>query len=195
METQISKRKSFYRYIKKHFKPSLVYYPGSGFDKVPKSVFGKYHVIHLTLLEHQSNANHLERLGDGIEILGDINNSPIADNSVDMILIHGAANKKMLEDFDRVLKPKGIVTIDNSGWTYHVRSRWNELYKLFKNYKPLDLPKGFEAGQNVFGVCKDGEDNGWYVNSEQEMMDYVTSHKGYTGFKEILDYAVFQKPE
>jgi len=208
METQNSKKLSYLKYLKQRFNPSLVYYPGSGADIQPKKIFGNYHVIHLSLPEHESKAGYLEALGDGIKLLGDMRHSNLADRSVDLIYLTAYSLPEGLidhsiPDFDRVLKPGGYVSLEGCGYRFANRSRWTHLLQLFKQYKKINLPNEFRGEQVKFGIHPDERDpelggfNGWYVESEQAMKDFIISHRGqgYSGFEEILDYAVLQKPK
>lgn len=182
----------------------MVYYPACGPDKLPKQVFGAYHIIHLSLPEDEPQCGYLESLGDGIKLLGDMRHSNLADCSINLIYTTPAGTKltqEMVADFDRVLKPSGIVAVESYGYNYTDREKWQKNFELFQKYHyiVLDLPTEFKSGQVVWGIRPDKQDpelggfNGWYVNSEQAMIEFVTSHKGHHGFEEILDYAVFQK--
>lgn len=140
---------------------------------------------------------YFAQLGEGIKLLGAMENSPLADASVDMILIRYSGvvmTPKRLADFDRVLKPKGVVVIEGSGWTYSNRELWQVFYQRFAHYRLLKLPAEFKTGQHRFGIHKaNAEEQGWYVETEAELIECVTTHKGCSGFQEYLDYAVFQK--
>ena len=164
-------------------------------------------MIHLSLLEDEPRCGYLELIGDGIKIFGDMRHSNVADLSVDMIHITASSIYKgvvedSIKDFDRVLKPGGIVSLESYGQRFAERANWEKLLSLFENYQQVQLPPKFKTGQVRFGIKPQERDpelggfNGWYVKSEQEMFDFIFSHRGqgFSGFEEILDYAVLRKP-
>jgi len=130
-------------------------------------------------------------------------NSPLADESVDLIWlnIHGLdLNKKILTDFRRVLKSGGLVAIEEL--TRYKREEWENMLDRFKEYEVVQLPEGFKSGKSIFGIYEDLEEDGsyhgkmvegWHIDSEEKMIDWVTSHKNSRGFEHILDYALFRK--
>lgn len=197
LETQLSKRLKFLRYIKRTFHPSFVYYPGCGGDVFPKRIFGKHHVIHLSLPEDEPEHSYLKNLGAGIKLLGHMEKSSLADASVDMIWlrIHGILlNATTIADFDRVLQSGGIIVVEGSGFTFAQRNRWKAHYNWFKAYEVISLPDEFKCEQHVFGVYKGDDTDGEYLDSQHAVENFVSNHKSYGGFHEILDYAVFRKP-
>ncbi len=193
------------RYIDATYNPGAVYYPACGADSVPKEVFGADKVIHLSLPENEPTEHYLARLGDGIKILGNMENSPLADMSVDLIWLnlHGLIlSPKTLADFERVLRKGGCVVTEELH--RNKREEWAAILEKFPDYQKVDLPPEFQPGWVKYRVTKDlnsdgkyegGIVEGEYVNSEDEMIDIVTSQREYRGFENILDQAVFKKKE
>lgn len=205
MEKVSEERKKFMRYIDATYSPKMVYYPACGADRVPKDVFGADRVTHLSLPENEPTEHYLARLGEGIKILGNMENSPLTDEGVDLIWLnlHGLyLSPKTLADFDRVLKKGGYVVIEELH--RNKREEWDALLEKFSGYQRLDLPPEFQPGRAKYGVTKDLNSDGKYegeivegeyVSSEDEMIDIVTSQREYRGFENILDQAVFKKKE
>ena len=203
MEKVSEERKKFMRFIDATYTPKMVYYPACGADRVPKNVFGADRVTHLSLPENEPIEHYLARLGDGIKILGNMENSPLADESVDLIWLnlHGLnLSPKTLADFDRVLRKGGYVVIEELH--RNKREEWAAILEKFPDYQKVDLPPEFQPGRVKYGVMKDLSSDGRYegeivegeyVNSEDEMIDIVTSQKEFRGFENILDQAVFKK--
>lgn len=205
MEKVSEVRKKFLRYIDTTYKPRVVYYPACGADGIPKEVFGAERVVHLSLPENEPTDHYLERLGEGIKLLGDMENSPLADESVDLIWLnlHGIRlSEKTLADFGRVLKKGGLIAIEELH--RNKREEWDQLVVMFRNFQQIELPVEFQAGSVRYGIVKDLDEEGkyqgeivegQYVDSEKEMVDLVTSHREYRGFENILDQAMFEKIE
>ncbi len=192
------KRMIFMEYIKGKYKPLIVYYPASGADMVPKKVFGETSVIHLSLPENEKEVKYLERLGNGIKLLGDMEESPLADSSVDLIWIclrGGRVNGRALKDFMRVLKKGGLIAVEESQNTDGNRHKWQELLDCFNDLERVELPDNFEKPETVYSFSEtDAYDSQLVVNSEKEMIDEVSGKGGkYVGYQYVFDYALFSK--
>jgi hypothetical protein len=191
------KRSLFLSYIKSTYLPTIVYYPASGYDSLVKKVFNPTPVIHLSLPSDEPSHHYFEKLGDGIKILGTMDNSPLADKSVDVVWINLAGsiqiNDEAIKDFERILKPNGIVVIE--GINFYDRDDWQRRTKPFSSFIAVDLPDAFAPNQIVYAVSRpeDARENMMFVTSEDAMIAYVSSHKGYTGHELLFDYAVFKK--
>ena len=189
------KRKIFLEYIKETFNVSLVYYPASGWDALPKEIFGIYNVIHLSLEEDENEIHYFEKLGDGIKIFGDMRKSPIADKSIDMIYLNlydglDIIVCQSLEDFKRVLKNNGIIVVE--GRNYYERKKWENFLKIFnKDFLKIKLPRDFRCNQVYYGIRKNNKEK--YMQSQEDMIEFVSKNKEWTGFKVVWDYAVFKK--
>lgn len=191
---------NFLNYIKQTFNPELLYYPGSGADKLPKKIFGKHGVIHLSLKSDEKHSSYFKGLGDGIKIFGHINESPIADNSVDAIYLNIRPSFDIMvgtiDDFKRVLKEDGIVAICHRN-TYN-RDKWINFKDYFKDFDELPVPVELESGKSCWGFGNRTDEVGEYVESEEEMkkivFDKEKNPKGdIIGFEHIWDFAIFRK--
>lgn len=104
-----------FKQIEERFKPSLILYPASGFDRVPKIAFGKEKVIHTSLEEHEEGGQkYFDQLGDGIKVIADNNSLPFGSSVFDAVLLLDssfeiACNPK--DEFLRVLKKDGIIVL------------------------------------------------------------------------------------
>lgn len=204
-KSMLAKRTFFLDYIKSEFKPELVYYPEFRGDDLPQKNFGKYNVIHQS---PERSQKFFDKFGEGIKIIGDSFNSPLADNSVDAVFLRRQGTTVYLEDsikdFDRVLKSGGVIFAEMLN--FYDRQEWgaiNHALGLYAshNFTRIDLPNDFRENQITYGI-KDGDDasfnceTGYYVESEQEMKDIVVSsseEKPLMGLTDVWDYAVFKK--
>ncbi len=107
------------RHIRKERGIDVMYYPGSGYDVIPRDALGTDYVIHLSLEEHDSYYR-MKHAQDGLrgykehdmELVGDFRSSPLKDMSVDTVFIKGIPIHSAIEaedDFYRVLKNDGIL--------------------------------------------------------------------------------------
>lgn len=111
------------RRIRKGRNFDVLYYPGSGYDVVPRDAFGGDRVIHLSLEERDSyyRMKHAQDSLRGyekqdMELVGDFRNSPLKDTSVDAVIIKGIPIHSAIEakeDFERVLKDDGVLLFVN----------------------------------------------------------------------------------
>jgi hypothetical protein len=103
---------------------AIAYYPGSGYDIVPRDAMGSDRVVHLSLEGHDSyyRMKHAQDSLHGyekrdMELVGDFRSSPLKDASVDAVIIKGIpihSAIEAIEDFQRVLKDDGAVLfVDN----------------------------------------------------------------------------------
>lgn len=111
------------RRIRKERDFDILYYPGSGYDVVPRDALGGDRVIHLSLEEHDSYYR-MKHAQDGllgyqkqdIELVGDFRSSPLKDTSVDAVLVKGLPVHSAIDaigDFERVLKDDGVLLFVN----------------------------------------------------------------------------------
>lgn len=195
--TTREKRKEFLEYIREALKPFLVYYPASGWDTLPKEVFGANNVIHLSLRKDEKETGYFEKLGDGIKIFGNMKNSPLADKSVDAIYLnlHGldSVASESIKDFKRVLKDNGAVFVE--GRNYYGQEKWGDFSKILgDNFLKENLPENFQGQQTYYGVKKDNNENEEKIlESQEKMMDFVSENKEWSGFEAVFNYAVFRK--
>lgn len=199
--TLADKRGEFIKYIDEKYKPKFVYYPGCGADNIPKYFFGDERVIHLSLPENEEETKYLERLGEGIKLLGDMNCSPLADNCVDLIWINLRGmplSKEAIEDFKRVLKKNGLIAVEDTQNTEPWRNKWQKRLDDFGDFEPVDLPNWLCSAEVVFTVSKSGDNITEFeknvVNDEAEMIEGVAGKNGqFVGNQFVMDRALFRK--
>lgn len=102
----------FLIYLDDEFHPENIYYPGAGYDHIPKKVFGKERVVHLCndfryiLLAHSLfhifNPNYMKY------DLGDFRKTHYKDNFFDMTYVDEPL-AEAADDIIRVTKKKGII--------------------------------------------------------------------------------------
>lgn len=198
--TLADKRMEFMEYVRDTYKPQFVYYPACGADYLPKKVFGETSVIHLSLPENERDVHYLERLGNGIKILGDMRSSPLADMSIDLIWVCTGGieiDKTTLGDFLRVLKSNGLIAIEVSQYVDGSRDKWQKMLDCFVGLDRVSIPERFDNPEKVIAVSETDDVNYRYtgvVVKENEMMDMVSENKGkYVGREYMMDYALFRK--
>ena len=99
--------RSFLKEFNEKYKPETVYYPGSGFHKTPRKVFGDDKVVHLI-----DNAWYKYLATGGLFIFGDYRYTQFPDNYFDATFIWGSPLETTLEaipDFLRVTKNRGKI--------------------------------------------------------------------------------------
>ena len=123
-----------------------MYYPGSGWDSIPKDTLGVERVVHLSLEEIEGG--YFKKLGHGINIVGDFRNSPFCSNVFDATLIYGIPPDAVLEaipEFRRVTKIGGLIIVATEkicsvGYKYS----FNIIYMILEQQiKAIELPKNF----------------------------------------------------
>jgi SAM-dependent methyltransferase len=115
------KRRAFLRFVQDTYDPEHVYYPGSGTDRFPKEELGEDTITHLSLEENKDwySGGYFDRLGSGQKVQGNYLQSPFKDGAFDAVFIHNTPVKTTtegLKEFERVLKDKGVILLDNSNW-------------------------------------------------------------------------------
>ncbi|MBI2645346.1 hypothetical protein HYW94_04210 [Candidatus Uhrbacteria bacterium] len=107
------------RHIRKEQGIDVAYYPGSGYDVVPRDALGSDRVIHLSL-EGQDSYYRMKHTQDDLrgyekrdmELVGDYRSSPLKDASVDTVIVKGLPIHSAVQavpDFKRVMKDDGIL--------------------------------------------------------------------------------------
>ena len=188
-------------YIKTAYTPKFVYYPACGADYLPKEVFGANNVIHLSLPENEKTEQYLRRLGDGIKLMGEMEKSPLADESVDLIWLclgGGVIKKEVLTDFLRVLKKDGLIAIEESQHVDSFRYKWQELVDCFSGMEKMTIPDKFAIPEQVLTIFEESDPDNRYtgvvVDTKEKLMDKVIeSHGKFAGREYLMDYALFRK--
>lgn len=110
------------KFLDKKYKFGNFYYPGSGFNKVPKETLGEDRVVHLSneIGENGEECIYFDKLDSGIKVRGDYRHSPFKDRSFDATLIWGTPPESTIEamdEFRRVTKDDGLIIFGNSQFT------------------------------------------------------------------------------
>ncbi|RJQ25864.1 hypothetical protein C4577_04580 [Candidatus Parcubacteria bacterium] len=95
----------FLKWIKVNFKPQNILYPASGFDRIPKIVFGKNNVIHTSIEDLQDGGKkYFNQLGDGIKIVADNHNLPFESEIFDLVLLLDSTFEAIGECRDEIIR-------------------------------------------------------------------------------------------
>lgn len=109
---------NFLQWVDEVYKPKSILYPASGFDVIPKLVFGEERVIHTSLEEYgPGGVRYFSRLGSGKKVIADNANLPFRNESFDVVLlldspfpVIGLQRDELL----RVLAPDGVVVLSRN---------------------------------------------------------------------------------
>ena len=132
----------FLKWIDITFHHEKILYAGSGFDILPKFVFGEEKVFHVSLENYkEGDDKYFPLLGSGIKIIADNRQLSFDKDSFEMVLFFGLpiqTIKDQLSESVRVLKNSGLVVCD--------RTIINEdnLSDLFLDYEKVDVPEQFQ---------------------------------------------------
>lgn len=85
---------SFLSWIKEEFKPSSVLYPASGFDIMPKLVFGEEAVVHTSLEGYKADSKeYFPELGEGKKVVAEVESLPFPESKFQVVVIMGVDYK------------------------------------------------------------------------------------------------------
>ena len=102
--------------IQENYDIGLLYYPGSGFDSVPKDILGIDRVVHVSLEEQNMLAeNYFSKLGGGMKVRADYRAQIFKETSFDATLLYGIPMHSAiaaLPEFRRVTKPDGLIIVE-----------------------------------------------------------------------------------
>ncbi|MBS3174443.1 hypothetical protein J4440_01020 [Candidatus Woesearchaeota archaeon] len=102
------------RYLDSQIGLGLLYYPGCGFDIVPRDTLGYERVVHVSLQpEH-----YFRLLGEGKNIAANYIQSPFHDNSFGSCLIWNASDSMLLalDENSRVTKQNGLIVLGDASF-------------------------------------------------------------------------------
>lgn len=119
-----------------------ILYAGSGFDVIPKFVFGEEKVIHTSLEEYKiGDRKYFPDLGSGNKVITDNEQLPFSNSIFDMVIFFGLPTEiiiDQLSESNRVLKDGGLIicerTIINDG----------DPTKMFFDYERVKVPSRFQ---------------------------------------------------
>jgi SAM-dependent methyltransferase len=132
----------FLDWLKNTIPMEKILYAGSGFDILPKYIFGEEKVYHTSLEEYkEGDCKYFPGLGTGLKVIADNRHLPFEQGHFDMVLFLGLPVEMIndqLSESMRVLKNGGLVVCDTS--------IFNEdcLSELFMNYIQVEVPKEFQ---------------------------------------------------
>jgi len=106
-------------YLDNNYALEKVYYPGSGWHKVPKETLGTDKVVHVSLEENLKwvDGGYFRRLGKGLNVKGDYRKSPFQDKTFDATLIWGIPPVTAIDavpEFRRVTKKNGLLIVGSN---------------------------------------------------------------------------------
>ncbi len=188
------------RYVKDTYHPLVTYYPACGADYMPKKVFGDTGVIHLSYPDNEPDSHYLKKLRGGIKLLGDMNCSPLADDSVDLIWLNMrglSLSEKILSDFKRVLKTDGLIAVEEDQFVDVWRDKWQKRLDEFVGFERVELPNKIGEPETVYTFVEADDPEGVYnavvVKDEEEMVRNVAGKGGkYVGGQHVMDRAIFR---
>lgn len=180
------KRWEFLEWLAEKLHPEMVYYAGSGSDRMPRLVFGREKVVQVSLEHtHGWHTEDFPDLGSGMKIQADFRSSPFAENAFDMVYIHDSPPEETIQSLGeliRVLKPGGQLVLDNSFWGLgdvdHFRSAVRECLNLDERMPArLTSPKHQLSYFKTWGGRWDDERRGvelvGMVESERELEEFL----------------------
>lgn len=132
----------FLKWISSTFHQEKILYAGSGFDVLPKFVFGEEKVFHISLEDYkEGDGKYFPVLGSGLKVIANNQSLPFDKDNFEAVLLFGLpveTIKDQLSETVRVLKNYGLIVCDktviNEG----------DLSDLFLNYEKIDVPTRFQ---------------------------------------------------
>jgi len=151
------KRIPFLEWVRDTYEPSLLLYAGSGFDTVPRDIFGKQVVVHLSKEEGDRplNEGYFLRLGHGMKIGADFLWTPLKDGSVDAVYVHESpawVTTEAIGEFSRVLRQDGILILDSGGWMTHQVAHFTNTAKKYLRH--TGIPHTFCDPQDTWRMIE-----------------------------------------
>mgnify|MGYP001619381502 CR=1 FL=1 len=108
----------FLDWFNKTEQPGKVLYAGSGFDTLPKVVFGEDKVVHTSLEQYRGDTeNYFPQLGNGLKVIADNIKLPFHESAFDTVLFFGLSEESVqnrLPESIRTLKVGGFVVCDST---------------------------------------------------------------------------------
>lgn len=155
----------FLDFLDEKYGLGMFFYPGSGWDKVPKETLGLERVVHLSLEETKGDTKgkfcmqedvvkygYFGRLGEGIKVQADFRTCPFKDNVFDSCFIHYVLSESTIEargEIERVMKKGALLIIAKA---YHKEWNSKRIHRAYKKiFKPLKVKHEFA---NKFYVLK-----------------------------------------
>lgn len=122
----------FLRWIDRTYSPKRVLYPFSGWHTTPRDTLGENRVVHLSNETDDMDMPRpfLRDLEYGLRVEGDARNQPFSDRTFDAVFLRtgnsllqleldelegGEGLSKVMAEFRRVVKPRGLFIVENAG--------------------------------------------------------------------------------
>ncbi len=132
----------FLKWISNTFHQGKILYAGSGFDVLPKFVFGEEKVFHISLEDYkEGDGKYFPVLGSGLKIIANNQSLPFDKDNFEAVLLFGLPMetiKDQLSETIRVLKNYGLIVCDKTVINE------NNLSGLFLDYEKIDVPARFQ---------------------------------------------------
>lgn len=149
-ETSLAAKKrelDFLRHIKTVLKPDKILYPGSGFDQIPREVFGSEKCVYTSLRESE---NYFKK-GIAPNIVADYGENPFPPSTFDMIYLHDPPYdtlQKAIPELARVLKEGGIFVLASD--SYNITEQENIINAINTSGAFEDItPSGFKKTEFI----------------------------------------------
>lgn len=132
----------FLKWINNTFHQEKILYAGSGFDVLPKFVFGEEKVFHISLEDYkEGDCKYFPVLGSGLKVIADNQSLPFDKDNFEMVLLFGLPVETIedqLSETIRVLKNSGLIVCDKTVINE------DDLSGLFLDYEKIDVPALFQ---------------------------------------------------
>lgn len=177
IEREGQRRKDFLEWAKETFHSRNIYYPGSGWDQLPKKIFGEDAVVHLSLEEIRGG--YFRKLGSGHKVKGDFRESPFKDEAFDAVYICGTPPKITIGavgEFYRILKNDGVLLFDNIGWYDQELEKF--IQEMQKWFQKQQVPKRFDDPEDLTAhISEQLNENTWrelgFATSEKQIQERI----------------------
>ena len=155
MQDQRESEFLFLDWYKQQFAPQKLLYMGSGHDTIPKHVFGKVRVIHLSMEDYLTVENtdtkdkrYFPELGSGIKVIGNATEASFKDSSIDTVFLQDMSPDSMNslgEEITRMLKDEGQVILSRMMLTSDKFEDQVSFLKESDKYKQVNIPQNLQS--------------------------------------------------
>lgn len=139
---------TFLNWVKEEFWPISVLYPGSGFDRLPKLVFGEEAVVHTSLEGYQPGGRkYFEVLGKGKRVVADNVAFPFPDSNFSAIVLLGLPYEAVgpyRDEIIRVLDEAGVIVLEKNILTAEDQPDIPEHFGQSPVLEKVEVPSYFE---------------------------------------------------
>jgi len=120
-----------------------VLYAGSGFDSLPKLIFGEDKIVHTSLEQYRGDTeNYFTQLGDGLKVVADNIKLPFQGRAFDTVLFFGLSQDSVQEQL-----PESIRTLKVGGYVVCDSTILNEtdLSPYLTDFEKIEVPVRFQS--------------------------------------------------